>query len=373
MDKVVRGIGHVVVYDVRDVLDVDAAGGDVGGDEDAVLAGREAFEGGGPLRLRAIAVDGVGVVTEALELFGDAVGAVLGAREDEKGALLFRQHLVEQAEFLILHDGIDAELDLIGGLGGGADLDADGLLDVVLDDLGDVGVEGRGVAHGLAGLGEGTDDAADSGEEAHVEHAVYFVEDEHVDGADVNLAAAEEVFEATGGSDDEARTAINVVELSVLGEAATDEDGVVLGLGDELGVGLEDLHGELAGGEEDEGADGSAFAAVRGHGGGLEALDHGDQEGEGLAGAGGGGGKDVLAFEGGRDGLCLDGSGGEEAGSGEAGLQRIGDVEVCEVNAFNEREVDGGGGCGCGSMAGGRVRRGLRLKSSGGQVCSFVG
>ena len=162
---------------------------------------------------------------------------------------------------MILHDGVDAELDAVGGLGGGADLDADGLLDVVLDDLGDVGVEGRGVAHGLAGLGEGADDATDGREEAHVEHAIDLIEDEHVDGADVDLAAAEEVFEAAGGGDDETGAAVEVVELGVLRKAAADEHGVVPGLGDELGVGLQHLHGELAGGKEDESPDGTALAA----------------------------------------------------------------------------------------------------------------
>ncbi len=69
-----------------------------------------------------------------------------------------------------------------------------------------------------------------------------------------------------------------------------------------------------------------------GRGGRVHALDHGDEEAEGLAGAGGGGGEDVLAFEGGRDGLGLDGRGGDEAGVGEAVLERVRDVEVGEAN-----------------------------------------
>ena len=78
----------------------------------------EALEGGGALRLAAVAVDDVGVVAELFELLRDAVGSVLGAREDEEGSLLFAQHLVEQAELLVLHDGVDAEFDAVGGLGG---------------------------------------------------------------------------------------------------------------------------------------------------------------------------------------------------------------------------------------------------------------
>ena len=89
VDEVVAGIGQVVVDDVRDVGDVDAASGDVGGDQDAVLAVGEALESGGALGLAAVAMDGVGVVAELLELLRDTVGAMLGAREDEEGSLLF--------------------------------------------------------------------------------------------------------------------------------------------------------------------------------------------------------------------------------------------------------------------------------------------
>ena len=110
---------------MRDVLDVDAAGGNVGGDEDAVLAGGKALESGGALRLGAVAVDDGGVVAEAFELLGDAVGAVFGAGEDEIGALFFAKHLVELGELLVLHHRVGNELDPVGGLGGGTDLDAD--------------------------------------------------------------------------------------------------------------------------------------------------------------------------------------------------------------------------------------------------------
>jgi len=94
VDEVLGSIGHVVVDDVRDVLDVDAAGGDVGRDQYAMLAGREALEGGGALRLGTVAVDSVGIVAELLQLLGDTVCAVLRAGEDEEGAGFFAQHLV---------------------------------------------------------------------------------------------------------------------------------------------------------------------------------------------------------------------------------------------------------------------------------------
>ena len=78
---------------------------------------------------------------------------------------------------------------------------------------------------------------------------------------DVDLAAAEEVFEPSGSGDDEARAAVELVELVVLREAAADEHGIVLRAGDELPVGLEHLHGEFAGGQQNQRANRAALAA----------------------------------------------------------------------------------------------------------------
>jgi hypothetical protein len=68
VDEVFTCVRQIVVDDVRDVGDVDAAGGDVSGHEHAVLAAGEALESRGALRLRAVAMDGVRVVAEFLQL-----------------------------------------------------------------------------------------------------------------------------------------------------------------------------------------------------------------------------------------------------------------------------------------------------------------
>ena len=49
VDVIVRLPGHVEVDDVADAFDVEAAGGDVGGDEDRDLAVLEPLELGDPL------------------------------------------------------------------------------------------------------------------------------------------------------------------------------------------------------------------------------------------------------------------------------------------------------------------------------------
>ena len=55
-----RDVRQVVIDDVADAVDVDAAGGDVGGDQDAQLAVAEVGERALALVLRLVAVDGLG-------------------------------------------------------------------------------------------------------------------------------------------------------------------------------------------------------------------------------------------------------------------------------------------------------------------------
>ena len=71
----------------RHVVDVDAAGGDVGGDEHRHRAVLERVERLGALRLGAAAVQRAGGDAGAAEVLGQAVGAVLGAHEAQRAAL----------------------------------------------------------------------------------------------------------------------------------------------------------------------------------------------------------------------------------------------------------------------------------------------
>ena len=92
-----RDVRQVVVDDVADAVDVDAARGDVGRDQRADLAGAEAAEHALALVLRLVAVDRLGGDAGLVEAAHDLVGAVLGAGEDEHALdRLVAQHLGEQ-------------------------------------------------------------------------------------------------------------------------------------------------------------------------------------------------------------------------------------------------------------------------------------
>jgi len=151
------------------------------------------------------------------------------------------------------------------------------IADVVADDLAHVGVQRGGVAHGLAGAGKRSDDAADGGQKAHVQHAVDFVEHQHLDRADGDGAAAEEVFEPAGLRRRGAGRASWSSWVFSL-RPPTTSTASFFALGTSFRVMLQHLHGKLARGQQDERADGAALALDRRDGVGVHVLDHGTRK-----------------------------------------------------------------------------------------------
>ena len=66
--------------------DVDAARGDVGRHQHAVLAALESRQRLGPLRLRSVAVNPLDLDALLARKRASSIGAVLGAREDQRVA-----------------------------------------------------------------------------------------------------------------------------------------------------------------------------------------------------------------------------------------------------------------------------------------------
>ena len=102
--QVILGVGRrIVLYDQVDVIDVDAAGGYIGSDQDARVPGSERVKGPLTLTLVAVTVDGAGADPGSDQLVGEAVGAVLGPNEEKRppraaGDLRRDGHLVLRAE-----------------------------------------------------------------------------------------------------------------------------------------------------------------------------------------------------------------------------------------------------------------------------------
>jgi len=90
--NVVLGVlRNIPVHDERDRLDVDAASGDVGSDQYAVVPGAESFHGRLALGESSVGVEFTSVVTHFANDDRKLAGAVAGAGEDQGRTLFVQQ------------------------------------------------------------------------------------------------------------------------------------------------------------------------------------------------------------------------------------------------------------------------------------------
>ena len=302
--KVVFGIvGQVVVDHDLDVIDVDAAGRHIGGHEEFEARFAELVHDAVAHGLAHVAVEAVGRVALGVQMIDEVVDHALGVTEND--AQLEIVDVDEAGEELDFVAAIDLVVDLFdGGDGLRGLLDFDGLgiasvfADEVLDGLGHGGRE----ENGLPFLGHALEDDFDVVAEAHVEHDVGFVEDDHFDVFEAKGAAAHVVHDAAGGANDDLDALFEAHELALVGLASVDGHGVDAAFEEEEFVDfLGDLDGEFAGGAEDEGLHGALA--------GFDFFNGGDGEGSGFAGAGLGLADDVVAGHEDGDGFGLDGGG----------------------------------------------------------------
>ncbi len=166
-------------------------------------------------------------------------------------------------------------------------------------------------------------DAFDVGDEAHVQHAVGFVDDQQFDAGEQQSAAFGMVEQPARGRDQDIDAAGQLGVLVAERDAADQKRNVEF-LADAVFVEiLLHLCREFAGRFEDQGAGHSGpGAALFQHG------EHGQDEGSGLAGAGLGDAKNVAAGQNVGDRLFLDGGGGRVTGGRYSGEDLVGKSEM---------------------------------------------
>ena len=293
------GVRQHVVDDVAELADVDAAGGDVRGHEEAQILGLHPAHDPLPLFLGQIAVQVLCVVPLALEVVRHHLRVRSGVGEDQRAVgILVLYHLHEIRGATHPGDHVVVVLHLIRGdvlLHHGEEL---GLLHVALgvplDVLGDGGREQQR----LPRLGHVPHDLVQLTGEAHGEHLVGLVEHEGLKIAQIQGAAAQVIEHPPWG----AHHGVGELDLRHLlfhGGPAVDRGGVEPLVLRQLGELLRYLAGELTGGAERQ--DLHALRLV------PEVLDHGDAKGSGLAGPGLGLHHQIAAGADEGDGVRLDG------------------------------------------------------------------
>ena len=200
---------------------MDAARGDVGGDEHRRAGVGELLQSPPARRLRQSAVDRLGLDAGGLEVLGQPVDAELGAGEDDRPAGTAGQL---RGDLQLVAEG-EAEGQVLGRRGvvaGAPDLVPGRVLEVAADQAVDLAVQrGReqqplGVAVGLV------EQLLDDRQEAQVGHEVGLVEDGDDDLGEGGLALADQVLQAAGGGDDDVDAAAQLLDLAVHRRTAVD-------------------------------------------------------------------------------------------------------------------------------------------------------
>src|SRR5690606_32492299 len=248
---VVLGIeGQVVVVDVGDAVDVQAAGGHVGGHQQFQLAVLEAAQQALALLLRDVAGKHADAETGPLQRPRHPLDPDLGVDEDH-GALVLgaTAEQADQQRDLLL---VGRQVELLADAGGGDRLGLDHQLLRLVHVL--VGQLQHAVAESGAeqqGLPLGADrhapqQEADGLDEAEVEHAVGLVQ--HADLAGVqghDLVLLDVVDQAAGRGDDDVDAFLQQGALLVVVDAAVDQGEAQAELGAEADGVLVDLDGQL--------------------------------------------------------------------------------------------------------------------------------
>ena len=264
MDVGLGNLRQVVVDDQRELVDVDAPRGDVGGDQYAADAALEVVHGLHAGVLRLVAVDGARLDAGAVEYLGQFVGAVLGACEDEHlpGVGAFQQVDQQLALFGLLGE-VDPLRDGLDHRSGRGDGHQHGVVQDFGRQLGDVrGHRGREEER-LPLCGQQRQDAADVVDEAHVQHAVGLVEHEEADFVQRDVTLPDEVQQPARGGDQQVHAALQRIDLRALVDASEDHavaDGEVARI---VAAAFVDLDGQFARRRDDQCA---YFAASLGGG-----------------------------------------------------------------------------------------------------------
>ena len=292
---------------MRQFVNIDAAGGNVGRHQHANIAVLEALQG-----LRAGALAFVAMQCHALNAvfgqeFSDVVGAKFGARENQHLAPIVLLDDVGQQGLLF------AATYRVNGLGDALyrgvarrDLNALWVLQQFCGKVTDLVAEGGREQQALLVLGHQRQDFLDVMNKAHVQHPVGFVQHQNLHQAQVQHALLLQVEQAARRGDQNVNAAAQLADLRAHAHAAKDHGGLQVKVFAVGAHGLFHLSRQLTGGCQHQGANADTAEFVLDTFAQAELVQHWQGEGSCLAGAGLGAAQQVLSGQHRRDGLGLD-------------------------------------------------------------------
>ena len=305
MDVVLRHIGQFVVDHLRQLLDIEPARGNLGGHQCGDLSALEHVERFHARRLALVAVDGRRLNAGPLQLLRQAIGAMLGAGEDQYlPPLAFLDQMHQQMTLLFFLHAIRALFDQFDRSVARCDLYGQRVVQQPFRQSADIVRIGGGEQQVLPLLRQQLDDLADVVDEAHVQHSIGLIEHQHLHLGEVSHALLCEIEQTTGSRHQNVAAAAQCADLRIDAHAAEHLVGPQLHVFAVVARTLSHLRAKLAGGSQHQRAGGPARAVrlVRG-----QPLQNGQHEAGRFAGAGLGAGEDIAAGKHGRNRLDLDG------------------------------------------------------------------
>ena len=311
MHIVFADIGNFVVHHVRQVVNVDTARSNVGCYQSAHIAALEAGKRLGTRGLALVAVQCHGSDAVLFQKLRHVVGAELGTGEYQHLApVVFLDDVGQQGFFLAASHGVDHLGNALHGGVAGGDLHALRVLEQAIGQVTNFVTEGGREQQALLVFGHQGQHFFHVMDEAHVQHAVGFVQHQHLHLAEVEHALLCQIQQSAGCGHQNIHALFELGDLWVHAHTTKNHGGAELQV---FSVGANrffHLGGEFAGGGQHQGTDAGAAKFV------LRAAAHGQavQQGQGksgrLAGAGLGAAEQVVALHDQGDRLCLNGGGG---------------------------------------------------------------
>ena len=151
VNVIFRLFRKIVIDNMRDAVDVDTAGGDVGCDNDFAFAALETVEDADALVLSDVAGELFAVHSVRDELFGKLGVFVFPVSEDDHAFDRFMlDESEEEREFFVSGDGIEMLVDEVCDDVFGFCFDGDGVDEPAVDETQDLWIERGAEEHGLA-------------------------------------------------------------------------------------------------------------------------------------------------------------------------------------------------------------------------------
>ena len=226
MEVHLRRRRHVVVDDVRDVLDVEAASRDVGGDQQVRLLRPEQTHHAIALLLHHAAVQPLGPMAVRVARFDQRLDLEPRAAEDERGdGILHVEDPLERRRLLRAADDVGDlphARHLARRLLLARNRDARGILQMPPGNRQNARGHRRREERGLPRRRRRLENRVEIFGESHVEHLVRFVEHEHVKPVELQRAAPDVIERAARRRDDHLRAALELADLPVHRCAAVD-------------------------------------------------------------------------------------------------------------------------------------------------------